>query len=277
MSPIAMVGTRLADNKVVFANPRAAELFELPLDRAIGLHTPDFWVNPEDRGLFMARMQRDGRVDDLEVQMKTGTGRHFWVRVSSQRLRFHGEDILIGAMADVTEQKETQDRLRDMATHDALTGAFNRRYLEELIRRELERAGRYAHPLTVGILDIDHFKRVNDTYGHNTGDEVLRAVSQRCKGMLRTNDVIGRYGGEEFVLVFPETDLAAAEVVAQRLREAVADQRVSAGGTPVQVTVSIGLASARGGSIQTLMGQADAALYDAKHGGRNLVRVFGAD
>jgi diguanylate cyclase (GGDEF)-like protein/PAS domain S-box-containing protein len=276
MSPIAMVGTRLADDKVVFANPRAAELFELPLDRAIGQHTPDFWVNPADRALFMARMARDGRVDDLEAQMRTGTGRRFWVRVSSQRLRFHGEDILIGAMADVTEQKETQERLRDMATHDALTGTFNRRYLEDLLRRELERAERYAHPLTIGILDIDHFKRVNDTYGHNTGDEVLRAVSQRCKGMLRANDVIGRYGGEEFVLVFPETDLAAAEVVAQRLREAVAEQRVSAGGTPVQITVSIGLASARGGTIQTLMGQADAALYDAKHGGRNLVRVFGS-
>jgi diguanylate cyclase (GGDEF)-like protein/PAS domain S-box-containing protein len=276
MSPISIVGTRIADNKVVFANPRAGEMFELPMDQAIGQHSPDFWVDPADRGVLLSGLQRDGRVDDLEVQMKTGTGHVFWVRLSSQRMRFNGDDILIGAMVDITEQKEAQERLRELATHDALTGTFNRRHVEELVRLELERAERYARPVTVAMLDADHFKRVNDTYGHGVGDEVLRAISERCKGTLRTNDVIGRYGGEEFVLLFPETGVDAAAVVAERLREAVAKGPVVVGETSVDITVSIGLACSRGGSLEKLLGQADAALYDAKHGGRNLVRVFGS-
>ena len=198
----------------------------------------------------------------------------FWVRVSAQRLRFAGEDTLLGAMVDITEQKQAQDRLRNLATHDALTGIFNRRQLEEIFRRELDRAQRYSRPLAVAMVDVDHFKRVNDTHGHQVGDAVLRAICERCRGTLRTNDVFGRYGGEEFLVVFPETNLEDARIVAERLRGAVAERPIIVGEGALEMTVSIGLATfAPGQDAEALLGRADAALYAAKDGGRNLVRT----
>jgi diguanylate cyclase (GGDEF)-like protein/PAS domain S-box-containing protein len=278
MSPVATVLTRIADGKVVFANRRAAELFEVPLESVEGRNAPDFWVVPGDRERFLAGLQRDGRVDDLETELRAQSGRVFWARVSWQRLRFRGEETLLSATVDISEQKAAQDRLRDLATHDALTGAFNRRHVEEVLRRELERADRYGRPLTVAMLDADHFKRVNDGHGHQVGDEVLRTLAGRCTKTLRSHDVLGRYGGEEFVIVFPETGLDEAGVVAERLRLAIAEQPVSTGELSLPVTVSIGLAtSGRGQTPESLLARADAALYEAKRGGRNLVRAFSAD
>ena len=163
-------------------------------------------------------------------------------------------------------------------TQNALTGAFNRRHIEEVVKREFERADRYGRPLTVAMLDADHFKRVNDSYGHQVGDDVLRELADRCRRTLRSNDVLGRYGGEEFVIVFPETGLDEARVVAERLRGAIAERPVSTGDLSLPVTVSIGLAtSSRGQTPDSLLARADAALYAAKRGGRNLVRALAVD
>jgi diguanylate cyclase (GGDEF)-like protein/PAS domain S-box-containing protein len=275
LSPVAMVLTRMSDNTVAFANRRAAEMFEIPVENAPGQSTPDFWVVPADRQMFLINLDRDGRVDDLEVQMRTRTGRIFWSRLSGQKLRFRGEDTLLGAMVDITEQKQAQERLRELATRDALTGTYNRGHLEEVVRHELERSVRYTRPLTIAMLDADNFKRVNDTYGHAVGDRVLRALADRCRKTLRSNDVLGRYGGEEFVVVFPETSLDDAEIVAERIRAAVAQSPVTFGEGTLQITVSIGLAtSSPGQRLESLMGAADTALYAAKRDGRNLVRRF---
>jgi len=124
------------------------------------------------------------------------------------------------------------------------------------------------------MMDADHFKNINDTYGHQTGDEVLRAISDRCRRTLRTNDVLARYGGEEFVVVFPETSIADAAVVAERLRAAVAENPIKVGSSALAVTVSIGLAAfTRGQDLEKLFRRADSALYAAKQDGRNLVRA----
>ena len=124
------------------------------------------------------------------------------------------------------------------------------------------------------MIDADHFKRINDTYGHQTGDEVLREISARCRQTLRSNDLFGRYGGEEFLVVFPETNLDEAGAVAERLRVAVGGQPIQIGDKALEVTVSIGLgAHAPGHDLDKLVERADAALYAAKQAGRNLVRV----
>jgi len=123
-------------------------------------------------------------------------------------------------------------------------------------------------------MDADHFKSINDTYGHHTGDEVLREISERCRKTLRANDILGRYGGEEFVVVFPETNLEEAGAVAERLRAAVAENPIKIGDNALGVTVSIGLAAyAPGQDIDKLFQKADSALYTAKQDGRNLVRI----
>jgi diguanylate cyclase (GGDEF)-like protein/PAS domain S-box-containing protein len=273
-SPVSMVLTRIADSTVLMANRRAAAMFEVPLGAIQGRNAPQHWVNLEERNRYLQHVFRHGRIDDFEAEMRTSSGRTFWARLSGQRLRFAGDDALLAAIVDITEQRQTHENLRELATHDPLTGVFNRRHVEEVLRQELDRAARHERPLAVAMLDADHFKNINDTYGHQTGDEVLRAISGRCQRTLRTNDVLGRYGGEEFVIVFPETNLAEAGAVAERLRAAVAESPIKVGDNALAVTVSIGLAAfAPGQDADKLFQRADSALYTAKQDGRNLVRV----
>ena len=274
-SPIAMVLTRIADSTVMLANRRAAAMFEVQLDEIQGRHAPQHWVDLAERKRYLEHVLRHGRIDDFEAEMLTSTGQRFWASLSGQRLRYAGDDALLAAIADVTAQRQTREDLLEQATHDVLTGVFNRRHIEGVLRKEIDRAERHARPLAVGMLDADHFKNVNDSYGHQTGDEVLRAISERCRKVLRSNDVFGRYGGEEFVIVFPETKLEEAGAIAERLRAAVAEDPIQVGDKALGVTVSIGLAAhAPGQDLDKLFQRADAALYTAKQDGRNLVRPF---
>ena len=223
-SPVAMVLTRIADSTVLLANRRAGTTFDVPLGEIQGRNTPQHWVNQAERDRYLGQVLRHGRVDGFEAQMRTRGGRTFWASLSGQRLRFAGDDALLAAIVDITAQRQAREELLEQATHDALTGVFNRRHIEDLLRKEVDRAERHARPLAVAMIDADHFKRINDTYGHQTGDEVLREISARCRQTLRSNDLFGRYGGEEFLVVFPETNLDEAGAVAERLRVAVGGQ-----------------------------------------------------
>lgn len=160
--------------------------------------------------------------------------------------------------------------------HDPLTGLLNRRGLLQLMQAEMERARRHARPLALLFIDMDHFKHINDTYGHPAGDLCLKNAALRlCAGANRQCDLIARYGGEEFVVLLPECDEDGARVVAERIREAVADA-YDQGAVPCRMSVSIGLSTLPAGGIQgveALIDAADAALYEAKRGGRNRVAV----
>jgi diguanylate cyclase (GGDEF)-like protein len=177
---------------------------------------------------------------------------------------------------DVSEQHGTQERLRTEAMTDPLTGLLNRRGLESNVER-LSRAP--AGPGTVAswiMLDIDHFKRVNDTHGHDGGDAVLKHVAAMLTAFAREGDVVARLGGEEFVVMLPGAGLAAALAAAERLRARIEQSEPNAGGTPLRITSSFGVAAQRPGTPWGVAVQAaDEALYRAKEGGRN--RVVGAD
>jgi diguanylate cyclase (GGDEF)-like protein len=164
-------------------------------------------------------------------------------------------------------------RTQELATTDPLTGLFNRRGWLQAGLRELDRAERYGRPLATLILDLDLFKRVNDSYGHPVGDEVLRETADRLRSCLRKIDLIGRYGGEEFMALLPECDLPSAEMVAQRVRRAVEAPVFATSAGDVQVTTSIGVASSEVEplDLDALLRAADRALYSAKDGGRNQV------
>lgn len=155
------------------------------------------------------------------------------------------------------------------AVRDALTGAWNRRYIMELLERELARVRRYGGDLTAIMVDIDHFKRVNDVYGHIAGDEVLQGVAQRIRGVIRNSDSLARLGGEEFLVLCPHTSAAQGAILAERLRAAIADRPF--GGLDERVTISLGVAQARSSdaSAQAFIGRADDQLYRAKESGRN--------
>jgi diguanylate cyclase (GGDEF)-like protein len=163
------------------------------------------------------------------------------------------------------------------ATFDKLTGVSNRQTLLANLFAEVERANRYERPLSVAFVDIDHFKNVNDTYGHAAGDIVLRAVAQNLKANLRASDQVGRYGGEEFMLLLTETDVEEGANLTEKLRNIVAREKVKiADGQELSVTISIGIAGGKGGPLRTdaLVRDADAAMYSAKSLGRNQTYIF---
>jgi diguanylate cyclase (GGDEF)-like protein len=167
-------------------------------------------------------------------------------------------------------------RVRDLATTDGLTGLFNRRHFFELAGPMIGVRGRYGRPLAVVMIDIDHFKAVNDTYGHSVGDVVLREVARRLSGTLRGTDLLCRYGGEEFAALLPETTGGQARDTARRLHAAVTTEPVPTPAGPVDVTVSIGLSGPTGvtageADLEALLKRADEALYAAKRAGRNRV------
>jgi two-component system cell cycle response regulator len=162
-----------------------------------------------------------------------------------------------------------------MAITDALTGLFNRRYMENHLSALIEQATGRGKPLALMALDIDHFKSINDTYGHDAGDDVLREFALRIKRSIRGIDLACRSGGEEFVIVMPETDLTVAAMVAERLRRRIAAEpfSINQGERSIPVTLSIGLAALRGANdgSASLLKRADQALYRAKREGRNRV------
>lgn len=174
-------------------------------------------------------------------------------------------------------QAELRDKnatLAEISITDLVTGLRNRRYVSEFLSVELLRAARYKTPLGVLLLDLDYFKRVNDTYGHKAGDNVLQGVGERLRGCLRGTDMAGRFGGEEFLVVLPQTDLAGACILGERIRQAIAEEAFEIGSVPpIPITVSIGAAALSEGTqtAEQLVEAADAALYAAKHAGRDRV------
>jgi diguanylate cyclase (GGDEF)-like protein len=168
-----------------------------------------------------------------------------------------------------------RDTLRNLSVRDPLTGLFNRRYLEESLEREVRRAVRHRLPLGLIVIDVDHFKRFNDAHGHGAGDDLLQDISRFLQGSVRGEDIVCRYGGEEFVIVLPEATLAAAEARAEQLRHGVEQLSVVPRGQPTKwpVTISLGVSAFpdHGSRPGTLVRAADAALYRAKALGRNCV------
>jgi diguanylate cyclase (GGDEF)-like protein len=169
-------------------------------------------------------------------------------------------------------------RVEALALTDALTGLYNRRRFSDVLANHFAATRRYAHPLSCALLDIDHFKKINDRYGHDVGDRVLRAVAEVLSAQLREVDLAARYGGEEFAVVLPHTSKEAAERVAQRILEAIRTLRVSAGDAELGVTASFGVASSTDldqvCTPEDLVRAADVALYGAKAAGRNRVVVY---
>ncbi|HRP94701.1 MAG TPA: diguanylate cyclase [Rhodocyclaceae bacterium] len=202
-------------------------------------------------------------------------GSEHWVSLAVSPVRDPSGRIAnyIAVREDITERKRFEEGLRRLANFDALTGINNRRHLMELADLEWKRAVRYGTPLSLLVLDVDHFKQINDTHGHSVGDQAICLVAQACLNAVREIDVVGRYGGEEFVIVLPGTHFAGALELAERLRRRVAGIRIKCGQPqPISLTASIGVASLQqGDTFEQLLMAADKALYQAKRQGRDKV------
>ena len=193
-------------------------------------------------------------------------------RAVEAQLRLANEEL----RTQLTEIELLQVALKEQTIRDSLTGCFNRRYLDETLERELWRSRRESYPLALVILDLDHFKEINDTYGHLAGDEVLRTVAKTLQDDTRHEDVLCRYGGEEFVVLMPHMPLSVAADRAEHWRQRIAELRISFGGAELRVTASLGVAGYpdHGRTPDELTQFADLALYMAKNEGRNRVMVY---
>lgn len=262
---------------VVYANREAQRIFGTDGQSLVGRHVFDFVADqnlPAVRGLFSRCLTLHEQVRAFDCVMTSLDGGSIHVQLSMSILPWEGLPVLYVLINDVDALKKSEAALRRLSITDSLTGAFNRRHYLETARRELERARRHDRPLSVLLMDIDHFKKINDVHGHLSGDEALRRFVQLCQRQLRAGDVLGRIGGEEFAVLVPDADLNGAVRLAERIRAAVEGAVVDGERGGFRMTVSIGVC---GGGVSACLGvddllsRADKALYQAKNSGRNRV------
>jgi two-component system, cell cycle response regulator len=271
-----------ARQRIVLFNPAAERMFGYRTDEIVG-RSLSLLIPEPLRAAHISHFEgfiRDGvesriMVDRPEVSGLRRDGGVFPVEVSLSRSEGPDGPLFTAMIRDITDRKRNEAELRLLATTDPLTGLANRRHLIERAERELLRLQRFGNPFTLMTLDVDHFKRINDTYGHACGDRALCALAATCVGLLREIDMVGRMGGEEFTIILPETTGDEAMLVADRIRRGIEELRFD-GETPdseFSFTVSIGVAECHREDvrIEQPLARADHALYDAKATGRNRV------
>ena len=220
---------------------------------------------------IMARTSAPVQYDPIRFEQQLSSGK--WIECRGHPLPGGG---FLAIYRDIDDSKELFAQLEELATTDALTEIPYRRSFLERATGEFARSKRHGSDVSILMIDVDHFKAVNDRHGHAAGDDVLRQIAQACNGALRGSDILGRIGGEEFAALLPEADSATARLVADRLRRAVVNLANEAGATPTPVSVSIGIATTNlsAETLETIMANADTALYQAKQDGRNRAVLF---
>ena len=259
-APVLQAGN---DGKIVRFNPSAKKVFKKDLKEE-SLQN----LFPEINELFVKNIyvndpfQFERRIDELTFlfTIKRDELTHsFYVYAS-----------------DITDRKQVEEKLNELATTDDLTKLLNRRQFMEVAEHEIKRAKRYGRPLSLLVMDVDYFKSINDTYGHDVGDSVLRALADVSRNILRQIDILGRIGGDEFAVLLPETSFEDTLIIAERLRQVVASTIVSTSQDTLALTVSLGVTTLKDEtqSLPTLLKNADIALYAAKESSRNKVEAY---
>lgn len=261
--------------KVFETNQRFADLLGYTMEELYQLHVWD-WAHGLTRADLLGMMRAiDDEGHHFETQQVRKDGSLVDIELSNSCTFFRGQKLIFCICRDITERKAAERRIRYLATTDTLTGASNRGEFSRRFAEEIERAHRHRTPLGLVMFDLDHFKHINDSHGHDVGDAVLRGVMEVVRWNVRVGDVIGRWGGEEFMLLLPGLDLRDARGVAERLRAGIAAHRFE----PVErVTASFGvvvLEHAEG--FDALVKRVDVALYRAKSAGRNRVEAVSGD
>lgn len=270
-APFPVILSRADDGSVLYVNSRAEQVFAISESEVAGKPVADFYAEEKDRDRLLKLLDSQGYVRDFEARVRTNGGNEFWASVNADYAWVDGNKVVFSALSDITARKDLEDELRQAAHYDSLTGLANRRRFFEAMEREMDRASRYGHPVCLMMMDLDHFKSINDQFGHQIGDDYLRAFADHCRRILRGSDMMGRIGGEEFTVLLPETPLEEAANTAGRLRQAVESLDIG-DGKGIGTTVSIGVVCVQEGEgVHSAMGRADRAMYEAKQRGRNLV------
>ncbi|MDQ3928700.1 MAG: diguanylate cyclase [Chloroflexota bacterium] len=277
LSNASREGVCIHDNgKILDVNKRLAEMFGYEPHEVIGMSMWDFTLSEYRDTILNKALMEDETPYELVGMRKDGS--LFPIEVHGQTVPYQGRKARVTTTRDLTEQKRAQEALQLLATQDALTGLLNRHEMDRLLAEEVIRCRRYGRSMSLIMIDIDHFKSVNDRYGHVVGDEVLRWAGGIFRNGVRSTDKVARYGGEEIVAILPETGDREACRVAERFRSAVSADPFtytapSGEVVSIPITISVGVAELPGHALtaDSLLVAADSALYHAKRSGRNQV------
>lgn len=274
-SPFPILITRLIDDSVLYINPVAIKLFGLSNIEVTTFKFSDYFADPIKRVELLSRIKRETVIHSFEVQMKNPkTMEATWFDLSTRIIDLDGELALYTTFKDMTEAKQKEEELFIQASTDPLTGLFNRRQFELMANTQVSLAKRHQTSYCIIMLDIDHFKKVNDTYGHDAGDEVLKYIALVLKTSLRESDILARYGGEEFILFLPHTSPTEGWHVAERLRTSVEQSSIFSNNKTLNVTISLGLSTSFEPTLSSVIKEADTALYESKTTGRNKTTLY---
>lgn len=272
--------TLTADGIFTFVSPAWTRQLGHPIDQVVGKSFKQF-VHPDDIPKcieFIQTVIRTGhRQTGIEYRIQHMNGTWYWHISNAVPLKDASRTTigLYGIAHDITDRKRLEAELQQQASTDELTGVFNRRHFLKLAQEELKRAIRLKHPLTIALIDIDHFKHINDTYGHAAGDQALLAFTKICKKNIREIDVFARFGGDEFALLLPEANCEQAREALERIRLLLTELQIPVNDHSISITLSAGISSlaSEHESLDTLLGRTDQALYQAKQAGRNRIQV----
>ncbi len=278
-APLPLLILRANGYKLVYANERAMQTFGFDADSARGRSLAELQADPAQHELLAGILAAKGAVRDFEIRMRDREGREFWQLMSVQSVRFQSEDCLLAALANIDERKRVQEDMRRRAMHDQLTGLPNRAMFLESLEHAVRKARRRHALFSVLFVDLDKFKEVNDTLGHHAGDELLKAVSERISAAVRQSDMVARLGGDEFVVLIEEHGgpeevmIVAQKIVSMLQRPVLIDWRE----VVVQASVGIATYPEDGQDVESLVKNADAAMYQAKERGRNQFQFYSQD
>ena len=272
-SPSPIIVRAVNDNEVLYFNDSAKAYFtKNHFDITLG--SKNTFVSTRHLEALKQQIVCDGNVTNVEFDLSANDGTDYTVMLSATLISYDNKPSVLFSFVDISERKALEQKLRDLAQTDPLTRIYNRRYIMETGEKEIARCQRNKQQLTLLILDIDNFKVINDTYGHEMGDKSIIKITEICQYSIRDVDILGRLGGEEFVILLPDTDLRQAKTIAERIRFNVESNQMTSIDQQFSFTTCIGISSvlkAGEDNITDMIARADEKLYQAKHNGKNQV------
>jgi len=260
ISPFPVIITGKSDARFIKVNQAAMEMFELlpgDLEKYTSL---DFYANPDERINLLGSLRKKKKIQKRPLELKTKNGKVLWCLIDITLINYEEELCLLVGIVDITEQKRTQEELKYLSMHDALTGVYNRTYFETEMKR-LQKGRQY--PVSIIMLDTDDLKTVNDTYGHAQGDKMLQTVATVIRGILRSEEVFARIGGDEFAILLPNSDETTSRLVISRIRDQLEKYAERNGNYPIRVSIGLGVAGVSD-DLSEAFKQADANMYSDK-------------
>lgn len=275
-APFPILLTKLVDDSVIYMNTACQKVLGINESQQKLLKFSSYFATPEKRNELIDRTKKNQFVSNFDVELNVQNEAHntVWITLSSRVFELNGEVLLYINFTNITDHKQTEQELFNQASTDALTGLYNRRQFLALANQALALSQRESTLFCVMMLDIDHFKNINDTYGHDVGDIVLKRLASTIQTTLRKSDIIARWGGEEFIIFLHNTSPENAITPANKLRQIVQDLTIAIPDQKINFTISVGISLSQVYDLATLQKEADIALYHSKENGRNQTTLF---